>query len=562
MVRRSREGGNAVARTPLFRALQRLAEEHTTANELGMPPAELRGLRSEAAYTRREALKRAGIAGAAVAIGAPLAAASANAATAPRIAIVGGGIAGLTAAMTLADAGFASTVYEASTTRVGGRMHSDSAAVTPSDNYWDNGQVSEFCGELIDSDHKTIRHLAKRFGLPTDDLLAAEPNNSTQTFYFFGAYYPEKQADKDFPPVHQAVKSDFQTTSYPTLYNSYTPGGLTLDHMSVYDWIETRVPGGHTSPMGQLLEVAYNEEYGAETTDQSALNILYLLEYQPKPGNFSIFGTSDERFHIVGGNQQLPEAIANYIGRQNIKMGYAMQAIAANADGTVSINFSTPGAAQTIVADQVILCMSFSVLRTLDFSKAGFDSLKQTAITQLGSGRNAKLQLQFTSRYWNTRGPWGLSTGDVYTDLGFQNTWDVTRAQPGATGIIVAYTGGNDAGAFAPPTPYSNAATDPQVTSYASAFLSKLETVYPGITPLWNGKATLSTPFLDPLLNCSYSYWRVGQYTGFSGYEGVVQGSIHFAGEHCSIDFQGFMEGGAAEGVRAAGEIVALFKKK
>jgi len=34
-------------------------------------------------------------------------------------------------------------------------------------------------------------------------------------------------------------------------------------------------------------------------------------------------------------------------------------------------------------------------------------------------------------------------------------------------------------------------------------------------------------------------------------------GNIFFAGEHCSADCQGFMEGGAAEGARAAKEILA-----
>src|SRR5579884_910383 len=210
-LRKSRPAGSAsdtrrvttMARTPLFRALQRLTEEHSTAAALGLPPAELRGLRAEARYSRGEFLRRAGAAGAAVTLGASYASSRAGAATGPRIAIVGGGIAGLTAAMTLADAGYASTVYEANPGRIGGRMHSDSALVTPSDAYWDNGQVSEFCGELIDSNHKTILHLAQRFGLPTADLLAAEPNGSTQTFYFFNAYYPEKQADSDFQPVHQ-----------------------------------------------------------------------------------------------------------------------------------------------------------------------------------------------------------------------------------------------------------------------------------------------------------------------------------------------------------------------
>jgi len=64
----------------------------------------------------------------------------------PRIAIVGAGIAGLNAALTLQDAGLSCRIYEASD-RIGGRMHSD--AIT-----WADGMVSEWCGEFIDGDHK------------------------------------------------------------------------------------------------------------------------------------------------------------------------------------------------------------------------------------------------------------------------------------------------------------------------------------------------------------------------------------------------------------------------
>jgi monoamine oxidase len=39
------------------------------------------------------------------------------------------------------------------------------------------------------------------------------------------------------------------------------------------------------------------------------------------------------------------------------------------------------------------------------------------------------------------------------------------------------------------------------------------------------------------------------------GYERIRQRNIHFAGEHCSVEFQGYMEGGAAEGIRAAHEV-------
>jgi monoamine oxidase len=526
-----------MARTPLLRAVERLAKEHRAADR-----------EETVEYSRGEFLKRVGAGGAAFAVAPSILPERRQAATAPRIAIVGGGIAGLTAALTLADKGYGSTIYEASADRIGGRMHSDTSG------YWAHGQVSEFCGELIDTGHKKIRHLAGRFNLALDDLLAAQPSGTDDTYWFFGAAYPRAQAIADFQPIHRTLKAQVKATGYPTLYNSSTPAGHQFDHMSVYDWIEAYVPGGHGSPMGALLDAAYNEEYGAETRDQASLNLIYLLKFQPSAGAFEVFGVSDERFHIAGGNQQLPEAIANFVGRQTIKQGWAMQSIWTNSDGTVSMNFTTPGKTKTVTADHVILCMSFAVLRTLDTSGAHFDSLKKTAIRQLGAGRNAKLQLQFGSRIWNAQG----STGGVYSDLGIQNAWDVTRAQAGATGILVDYSGGNTAGGFNPSTPYSNAATNPQVTMYAKQILKKLDVVFPGIKQLWNGKATLSTPFLDPLLNCSYSYWRVGQYTAFSGYEGVAQGNIHFAGEHCSTDFQGFMEGGAEEGERAAMEVLAL----
>ena len=335
-----------MARTPLLRALRTLAEEHRAAEQLGVAPAEVRGQRVEAAYSRREILRRAGVVGAGAAVAGPLAFASrAGAATAPRIAIVGAGIAGLSAAMTLADKGVASTVYEASPDRIGGRMHSDRTG------YWADGQVSEFCGELIDTGHKTILHLAQRFNLATTDLFGTEPNGSTDTLWFLGGYYSTAQADRDFQPIHNTLQGQVQATSYPTTYAIHTDAGVFFDNMSVYDWIERYVPGGHGSAMGRLLDAAYNEEYGAETTDQAALNLMYLLGYKAVPGNFSIFGASDERYHINGGNERLPEAIATYIGRQNIKQGWAMQSIKTNADGTVTMSFTTPGKNQTVTAD-------------------------------------------------------------------------------------------------------------------------------------------------------------------------------------------------------------------
>jgi monoamine oxidase len=543
-------------RTPLLRRFQALFEDFDEAERSGRSVEAVQEERRQIRLTRRGFLKAGGATVGAAALSGPLgalAAAATRAAGTSRIAIVGGGIAGLNAALTLQDAGIAPTVYEASP-RVGGRMHSDTTS-------WLNGQTSEHCGELIDTKHKTIQSLAQRFNIPKVDLLAAEPNNSTETDFFFGGYYTTSQENADFNPVWTAVKKDLNSAPFPTLYNMFTPAGQALDNLSLYQWIETRVPNGHRSRMGQLLDVAYNIEYGNVTTEQSSLNMVYLLGFQPIPGNFRIFGASDERYHLQGGNERLPQAIAAALAPGTVQLNTALTAIVRNSDRSWTLSFNAPSGKFTRVVDRVVMAIPFSVLRSLDYSQARFDNLKQTAITQLGYGKNCKLQLQFNNRYWNQSGPWGIGNGATYSDTGYQNTWEVTRAQDGTTGILVDYTGGG-----VPLASFSGDPTNPsQVAKFANTFLAQIEPVFPGITKQWNGLATLDVPLTNPFLLGSYSYWKVGQYTSFSGYEGARQpdpktGTCHFAGEHCSTNFQGFMEGGAEEGARAAGEILDDFK--
>ena len=542
-----------MARTPLLSKFQRLFDDFEEADRSGRTVEAVQEERRKLSLTRRDFLK---VTGATVGAAAFSGALGAFAAQPPRIAIIGGGISGLNAALTLQDAGYASIVYEASN-RVGGRMHSDTKS-------WDQLQTSEHCGELIDSGHKTIIGLAQRFNIPKVDLLAAEPNGSTETDYFFKQYYTTTQENYDFNAVWNNLKKDVNAASYPTLWNLYTKAGWDLDHMSIYEWIESRVPGGHKSSMGQLLDVAYNIEYGAVTTDQSSLNLVYLLGFNPVPGNFSIFGKSDERYHLVGGNEQLPIKIWSALPTKNVQLNTALTGIAVNADGSYDLTLKNLITTTTLTStvDRVILAIPFSILRGLNYQSAGFEPRKITAITQLGYGQNCKLQLQFTNRYWNQPGVWGIGNGATYSDTGYQNTWDVTRGQDGTAGILVDYTGGG-----VPLASFGGDPTDPMVVArFAKTFLKQIEPVFPGITKQWNGKATLDVPLTNPFLLGSYSYWKVGQYTQFSGYEKArqpdpVRGKCHFAGEHCSQDFQGFMEGGASEGARAANEILQDYKK-
>ncbi|MFF4714788.1 flavin monoamine oxidase family protein [Streptomyces eurythermus] len=536
-----------MSRTRLMHVLRTLTADHAAAERLGPPVAEARAVR------RRALLKgAAGTAAATAAATAPAPAAAAPvpaAASGPRVAVVGAGIAGLTAALTLRDAGYACTLYEAHPTRVGGRMYTQR-------DHWAWGQTSEIGGELIDTGHKKMLELCRRFSLPVEDFAGGGPRGAEEVLWFDGAYYPRARADEDFKAVYQALRADLQAAG-EVRWDRTTPAGTALDNLSLYEWIETRVPGGHASPLGRLFDVAYAVEYGADTTEQSSLALVLLMGYQPRPGHFNIWGLSDERYHIVGGNDRLPRAIAASLPDGTIRHGWSLQAVRAGADGTQTLTFTEAGSTRTVTADHTVLCVPLPVLKRLDLTGAGFDPRMTSLLRDARMGCCTKLNMQFTSRPWRGTGPWpGVSAGDCFTDLAVQQTWDTTKVQPGSGGILIQYGGGSRAGSLTPAGPFSYE-SDPYVKDLATRYLKDIDAFFPGTQAAWTGRAQLSAWHLNPYSLGAYSYWPVGYLHRYAGYEGVAQGRIHLAGEHCSYDFQGFMEGGAREGERAAREVLA-----
>ena len=539
-----------MARTPLLSTLRRLFRDARIARANGLSLETLREVRAERVerVKGRAISRRAFLAGAGVGTAATVIPRFSFGAGQPTVVIVGAGIAGLNCALELADLGITSTVYEASG-RFGGRMFTNTG-------YWGANQITEWCGELIDTGHTTIRRLAKRFDLPLDNLLRAQPHRSEDIYHFFGRYYPKSQADRDFIAVSDSISGDAEAAGFPTTFDSNTAAGRALDQMSVHDYIERRIPGGHRSPLGALLDVAYVIEYGADSTEQSALNLIFLLGFQPNPNSFSIFGESDETFHIRGGNQQLPEAIARTLGGDVVKTGQRLVRLKETATGRYRVTFERASGTSEVVADFVVLALPFAILNELDVSAAGFDALKQQAIAEQGRGHNGKLHLQFTGRDWLGTGPWpGVSNGSSYADTGYQAGWEATRAQGGNAGILVFYSGGSITDAAVTTQAFANAGNG-GVRTDAGIALSQIAPVYPALS--WNGKATQSLTHKSPFFRASYSFYKVGQYTTFGGYERVRQGGVLFCGEHTSIDFQGFMEGAAAEGERAARQLARM----
>ena len=474
-----------------------------------------------------------------------------------RVAIVGAGIAGLAAAMRLRDAGIDATIYESSS-RVGGRMHSERQ-------YWDAGQHTEWCGAMVDSTHVNIHALARRFGLGLLDTYAGRPARARDTCFLDARYYSMAEADRDFAKIYPILQEQLNEVNPTTTYANATPAARRLDMMSMRDWIERYVPGGIDSQLGRLVKESYRNEYGRGIEELSALNLVVQLGQQrwyDQNHQMNVLGYSDQRYILADGSQALPEAIAAWLPSGSILLQRRLLAIRRIPNAAYELRFDNRGMRETVYADRVVLAIPFIVLRSLDFSSAGFDSAKINAIENLGYGYHTKLHLQFDRRAWmRAAHPWPEpTTGQIWTTLPVQSALDYSLGQRGEQGLIEVFTAGSPAMLDTPLLPYAQIGESDAVAWHVQRFFDQLDRVWPGVSKTWNGKATFGNAQADPNIRASYSCWLVGQCTTIAGHEARPQGRVHFAGEHTSVGYQGFMEGGAESGIRAADEILAEYR--
>jgi monoamine oxidase len=197
-----------------------------------------------------------------------------------------------------------------------------------------------------------------------------------------------------------------------------------------------------------------------------------------------------------------------------------------------------------IPADKVVLALPFTLLRQVDLSEIELPPVKRLAIETLGYGTNAKLMIGFSRRVWHeTKG-----NGSTLTDLPYHVSWDTSRGQRGIHGVLTNFAGGKRGLEMEEGTPEERAA---QV-------VASLDTIFPGIAAAHTKQAVRFHWPSSPLTRGSYACYKPGQYTTIAGAERETVSGLHFAGEHTSLDFQGFMNGASESGERVAREILRM----
>jgi monoamine oxidase len=538
-----------MSRTPLFahiRHILRLAaycerEKISTAEGLE------RVARSESErQSRRQFLEASGIvagglaAGCALDTGDPIGSVRLGASRAADVGVVGAGFAGLCCADELARWGIAANVYEAAD-RVGGRCWSLSG-VFP-------GQVAERGGELIDNLHKTLLGYVGKFGLTLENM-KKQPG---ETFYHFGGqHYTESAVVDEYRAFVPSMRADLKRLSPPTA-DGFTDDDRALDHTNLKEYLESRGAG---PIIKAALDVAYNIEYGLETEQQSCLNLLLFI-HADKRSRFQPFGVfSDERYHVVEGNQEIANRIAQQLPRP-VMLGRRLVRVRKLSDGRIELSFRVGNRTETVAHDSVVLTLPFSVLREVELDPSlGLPDWKRYAIQNLRYGTNSKLMLGFDGRPWRALG----SNGVAYADLpNLQNTWETNFSRATSTrAILTDYTGGQLGASLDPKRAQQN----------AEAFLTDLDKVYPGAKAQArrDAKGALALHLehwpSNPLSKGSYTCNHPGYFTTICDNEMKRVQNLHFAGEHTSsfYEWQGFMEGAALSGIRAANEILASSK--
>ncbi|AII53388.1 flavin monoamine oxidase family protein [Hymenobacter sp. APR13] len=548
------------ARTPLLRALQQAFGLATLANEPGAPSAEVladlatsQSRRDFMAATAKMGLL-VGAGGLLAACEAPVVEPAAPAGLAagfdaqnpqPRIVVVGAGLAGLNCAYQLRKAGLRADVYEASN-RAGGRIFTATGLMAP-------GLTTELGGEFIDSGHRDMLELAREFGLPLYDVEApSETVLRKDAYYFGGQQYTVAQVIEAFQPYARQIGADCRSLPGTITYDNLSAAAARFDQLSIAGYFDSI---GLTGLVRTLLDVAYVTEYGREVSEQTAINFLWLFSADTHKGTFDIFGISDERYKIQGGNQRLTDAMAQQLSGQ-LTLQHKLLAVAQPAaGGEYQLTFEQAGGRQVqIAADYVVLTLPFTVLRQVQLLVA-LPAWKTNAIRNLGYGTNAKLFLGFNGRPWRTDG----YTGYIFSDTPVQSGWDSGQLQPTAQSAYTVYLGGQEG------VRVGTGSAQSQVSRY----LPVLEAAWPATRGRYNGRVERMHWPTHPYTLASYACYRPGQYSTIAGAEGRPVSNLYFAGEHCSAWYQGYMNGAAetgrlaADGLRAAlrGNSTALHRR-
>jgi monoamine oxidase len=456
-----------------------------------------------------------------------------HAASPKKIVVIGAGLAGLTAAFELQQAGHDVTVLEARS-RPGGRVH------TIRDKFDDN-LYAEAGAMDFNHSYTQLLHYAAQFEVPTVEVPVQQNEvvfargkrlliqRGVEPEWPFKLTTEEKNLgragldDKYLAPLRKEIGNPLDA-SWPSA--SLAP----YDRLTLEQFLLTR---GVSQEGVELLKLSL---YGPDYDKVSALETL---------ANESFLYSDPKYMTFRGGNDQFPKAFASRLG-DHVRYNSAVTKIQDIGERvTITIAGATADksqpAQQQLEADRVIIAIPFAALRNIEIA-ASMPDAKRTIIQKMRYAPVMRIYLQTTTRFWTER----KENGSAETDLPIGDVVDHTSTQPGTRGILEAQMYGGRA-------VYAKSLSDDDRLRFAARDIVR---VHPGLEKNYEKGTSFAWDETDPYSGGGWCWHAPGEM--LPDYPLVAQphGRLHFAGEHTST-LVSTMEGAILSGQRAAKEVAS-----
>jgi len=454
------------------------------------------------------------------------------------VVIVGAGLAGLTAAQRLAEAGTATIVVEARD-RVGGRLLNEEIG---------DGKVVEVGGQWIGPTQDRIAALARELGIetfPTHDegrhLLEVEGRRAA-----YAGSLAEfrvglvRDLSRAISPLALAefeaarARLDRMARQVPLERPWEAPRAVAWDGQTFATWLRRNV---RTAAARTLFELVTEAVWAAEPADVSLLHVLFYS--RSGSGLNALLGTGggaqQDRFH--GGSQRLALAMAERLGDERVRLGAPVRAIAHGPGGVaVHADELTVRARRAIVAVPPTLAGRIAYYPPLPGPR---DQLTQ----RMPQGTVVKTMAIYETPFWRDDG----FSGQAATDVGPARVVFDNSPPDGSPGVLLGFLEGRLARQWG-----------------ARPAAERREAVLAGHARLFGTRAARPERFVERVW--AEEEWTRGCYGclmvpgGWTEYGHALRtpvGPLHWAGAETATVWNGYMDGAVSSGERAAAEVLA-----
>jgi monoamine oxidase len=434
-----------------------------------------------------------------------------------RVVVVGAGLAGLTAATDLRQAGVEVTVLEARD-RVGGRTHG--IEVAPGS--WVDGGAA-YLGDRHTDLAKTIADLGLKTVPTTMDghsRFVLGPGGVTR--------------EGRFPPLSAVALGDL-FDRLDDLVRRVRPDAPwqsgTGDDETAADWARRNL--GHPDARA-FFPLFLGEMMAADPADVSVLHMAFYLRSGGGLRYLNAFEGGAQDGRVDGGAHQLCLRLAEELGPGVVHLNSPVHAIdqtsrsaAVYCEGSMHRCDAVVVAVPPALADEIDFLPDSPVART-------------TANTT--PGRAVKVHLIYPEPLWREQ---GLSGWSVNAAGPLMSTVDDSPAS-GRAGVLTGFVTGREATRYAalPPAEQRRAA------------IAQAATIFPGL-PEPTGFRVTNWVREQYSRGCYAALFGPGDWRRLGPHLTAPHGRVHWAGAETSTEFFGLMEGAIRSGHRAAAEILA-----